>query len=40
MKVPLDAIPSSQRVESTTQLGAVGNIAEGSVVHMADRGVE
>lgn len=40
MKVPLDAIPSPQRVESTTQLGAVGNIAEGSVVHMADRGVE
>lgn len=40
VKVPLDAILSLQWVDSTTQLGAVGNIAGGgvgSVVHVADK---
>lgn len=40
VKVPLDAILSLQCVVSTTQLGAVRNIAESgvdSVVHIADK---
>lgn len=43
VKVPLDAILSLQCIDSTTWLGAVGNIAEDGVdsaVHMADNDVE
>ncbi|GAB0183112.1 cAMP-dependent protein kinase inhibitor alpha [Grus japonensis] len=43
VKVPLDGIPSLQRVNHTTQLGVVSNLAEGALdptVHVADKDVE
>ncbi|KAK4832903.1 hypothetical protein QYF61_026546 [Mycteria americana] len=43
VKVPLDGIPSLQRVDSTTQLGDVGKLAEGALnptVHVTDKDVK
>ncbi|GAB0197909.1 cAMP-dependent protein kinase inhibitor alpha [Grus japonensis] len=43
VKVPLDGIPSLQRVDHTTQLGVVGKLAEGALnptVHDADKDVK
>ena len=31
VKVPLDGIPSLQRVDRTTQLGVIGKLAEGAL---------
>ncbi|KAK4827889.1 hypothetical protein QYF61_022312 [Mycteria americana] len=43
VKVPLDGIPSIQRVNRTTQLGVVSKLAEGalnSTVHVTNKGVK
>ncbi|KAK4828488.1 hypothetical protein QYF61_026759 [Mycteria americana] len=43
VKVPLDGIPSLQRVDHTTQLGVIGKLAEGALnptVHVADKDVK
>ncbi|GAB0206720.1 mitochondrial enolase superfamily member 1 [Grus japonensis] len=43
VKVPLDGIPPLQGVDHTTQLGVVGNLAEGALdptVHLPDKDVE
>ncbi|KAK4810518.1 hypothetical protein QYF61_004481 [Mycteria americana] len=43
VKVPLDGIPSLQRVDCTTQLGVVGKLAEGVLnptVHVTDKDVK
>ena len=43
VKVPLNGIPSLQRVNQTTQLGVVGKLAEGALsptVHVADKDIK
>ncbi|GAB0186614.1 mitochondrial enolase superfamily member 1 [Grus japonensis] len=43
VKVPLDGIPSLQRVNHTTQLGVIGKLAEGALdptVHVTDKDVK
>ena len=43
LKVPLDGIPSLQRVNSTAQLGVIAKLADGALsptVHVADKDVK